>query len=101
MTVDELVARLDSYFRVADVRGDDWSPGFDACYPMPYWREYAEPEYENRWNGLMVRGERPRWSALPRASSRSMRSSASLSRERSCSPSIHSISPKSEASTRW
>src|SRR5437762_6715125 len=23
---------------------------------MPYWREYAEPEYENRWNGLMVRG---------------------------------------------
>jgi hypothetical protein len=50
------VARLDAYFRVADVRGDDWSPGFEDCYPEPYWRQYVEPGYEGRWNGLMVRG---------------------------------------------
>lgn len=56
MSVDELVARLNAYFRVADVRGDEWSAGFEACYPDPYWRDYAEPAYETRWNGLMVRG---------------------------------------------
>ena len=56
MTVDELVACLDAYFRVADVRGDSWSAGFEACYSEPYWRDYAEPAYETRWNGLMVRG---------------------------------------------
>jgi putative NIF3 family GTP cyclohydrolase 1 type 2 len=54
--LDELVGRLDAYFRVAEVHGDDWSPGFRNCYPDPYWREYAEPLYETRWNGLMVRG---------------------------------------------
>jgi putative NIF3 family GTP cyclohydrolase 1 type 2 len=54
--LDELVGRLDAYFRVAEVRGDDWSLGFRDCYPDPYWREYAEPLYETRWNGLMVRG---------------------------------------------
>jgi hypothetical protein len=43
MTVDELVACLDAYFRVADVRGDSWSAGFEACYSEPYWRDYAEP----------------------------------------------------------
>lgn len=56
MKLAELVARLDKYFRIADVRGDDWLPGFEDCYPEPYWREYAEPEYVKRWNGLMVRG---------------------------------------------
>jgi putative NIF3 family GTP cyclohydrolase 1 type 2 len=56
MRLDELVARLDKYFRIADVRGDDWSPGFEACYPEPYWREFVEPEYATRWNGLMARG---------------------------------------------
>lgn len=54
--LNELVLRLDEYFRVPDVRGDDWSRGFDDCYPDPYWRDYAEPDYEGRWNGLMVRG---------------------------------------------
>jgi putative NIF3 family GTP cyclohydrolase 1 type 2 len=54
--LEELVARLDAYFRVRDVRADDWSPGFEGCYPEPYWRAYAEPGYESRWNGLMVRG---------------------------------------------
>jgi putative NIF3 family GTP cyclohydrolase 1 type 2 len=54
--LDELIARLDVYFRIGDVRGDDWTPGFEDCYPDPYWREYAAPAYEGRWNGLMVRG---------------------------------------------
>jgi putative NIF3 family GTP cyclohydrolase 1 type 2 len=54
--IDELVARLDAYFRIAEVRGDDWSRGFADCYPDPYWRDYVEPGYEGRWNGLMVRG---------------------------------------------
>jgi putative NIF3 family GTP cyclohydrolase 1 type 2 len=56
MKLDELVARLDVYFRVEDVRGDDWSLGFEDCYPEPYWRAYVEPDYEGRWNGLMIRG---------------------------------------------
>lgn len=56
MTLDELVARLDAYFRVPDVRNDDWAPIFDVLYPEPYWRDYAEPGYEGRWNGLFVRG---------------------------------------------
>ena len=56
MKLDDLVARLDQYFRVPEVRGDDWSPGFDDCYPDPYWRDYVESEYPTRWNGLMVRG---------------------------------------------
>jgi putative NIF3 family GTP cyclohydrolase 1 type 2 len=54
--LDELVAHLDAYFRVREVRGDDWSPGFEDCYPEPYWREYVEAEYPTRWNGLVVRG---------------------------------------------
>ena len=58
MKLGELVRELDAYFRVPDVRNDDWSPGFAHCYPEPYWREYAEPGYEGRWNGLMVRGGR-------------------------------------------
>jgi putative NIF3 family GTP cyclohydrolase 1 type 2 len=53
MKLTELVRALDAYFRVADVRDDfPWS----TLYPEPYWREYAEPDYEVRWNGLMVRG---------------------------------------------
>ncbi|HEX2050370.1 MAG TPA: Nif3-like dinuclear metal center hexameric protein [Actinomycetota bacterium] len=56
MRLDDLVRRLDDYFRVPDVRGDDWAPAFDACYPDPYWRDHVEPGYEGRWDGLMVRG---------------------------------------------
>ncbi len=56
MTLDELVERLDAYFRVPDVRNDDWAPIFEALYPEPYWRDFAEPGYEGRWNGLFVRG---------------------------------------------
>jgi putative NIF3 family GTP cyclohydrolase 1 type 2 len=56
MELDRLVAELDTYFRTLDVRGDDWAPEFEQLYPDPYWRTYAEPGYEGRWNGLMVRG---------------------------------------------
>jgi putative NIF3 family GTP cyclohydrolase 1 type 2 len=59
LTLDDLVRELDAYFRVPEVRDDDWSPIFEALYPDPYWRDYAEPGYEGRWNGLMVRGEDP------------------------------------------
>jgi putative NIF3 family GTP cyclohydrolase 1 type 2 len=56
MTRDELVALLDAYFGTPGVRGDDWSDEFEQVYPDPYWREFAEPGYEGRWNGLLVRG---------------------------------------------
>jgi putative NIF3 family GTP cyclohydrolase 1 type 2 len=56
MRRDELVDRLDAYFGTRSVRGDDWHGLFDQVYRDPYWREYAEPGYEGRWNGLLVRG---------------------------------------------
>jgi putative NIF3 family GTP cyclohydrolase 1 type 2 len=56
MRLDEVVRELDAYFRVPDVRGDDWSALFAHVYPDPYWREFAEPDYEGRWNGLLLRG---------------------------------------------
>jgi putative NIF3 family GTP cyclohydrolase 1 type 2 len=54
--LDELVAALDAEFGVHEVRGDDWSELFATVYPDPYWRDHAEPGYEGRWNGLLVRG---------------------------------------------
>ena len=52
MTLDDLVAQLDSYFRVSDVRGDSlWYESVE-----PYWREFVEPLWLERRNGLMVRG---------------------------------------------
>ena len=57
MKLDEVVRELDGYFRVAEVENDDWSPAFEAVYGEPYWRQYVEPGYEGKWNGLMVRGE--------------------------------------------
>ena len=56
MKLDDIVAELDSYFRVHEVRNDDWAPAFDSVYETDYWREYVEPGYEGRWNGLIVRG---------------------------------------------
>ena len=56
MTRDELVRLLDAYFGTLSVRGDDWEEWFERVYPDPYWREFAEPGYDSRWNGLMVRG---------------------------------------------
>ena len=35
---------------------DDWSETYEHLYPEPYWREFAEPGYEGRSNGLVVRG---------------------------------------------
>lgn len=56
MQLQELVAELDAYFRVPDVRGDDWSKAFGQVYPEPYWRDYVVPGWEGRWNGLCVQG---------------------------------------------
>jgi putative NIF3 family GTP cyclohydrolase 1 type 2 len=56
MRRDELVGLLDAYFGTLAVRGDDWADLFELVYPEPYWRDYAEPGYEGRWNGLLVRG---------------------------------------------
>jgi putative NIF3 family GTP cyclohydrolase 1 type 2 len=52
----ELVSELDAYFRVPDVRDDDWSKAFADVYPEPYWLEYVVPGWERHWNGLSVRG---------------------------------------------
>jgi putative NIF3 family GTP cyclohydrolase 1 type 2 len=51
-----LVAELDAYFRIPDVRGDDWSKAFAHVYPDPYWRDYVVDGWEGHWNGLSVRG---------------------------------------------
>ena len=56
MKLAELVAELDAYFRIPDVRGDDWSKAFEQVYPEPYWREYVLPGWEGHWNGLSVKG---------------------------------------------
>jgi putative NIF3 family GTP cyclohydrolase 1 type 2 len=57
MRLDAVVRELDAYFRVADVENDDWSDVYAHVYPDPYWRAFAEPDYEGRWNGLFVRGD--------------------------------------------
>ena len=56
MLLDAIVAELDGYFRVPDVRDDDWAPVFAQVYAEPYWRDHLAAGYEGRWNGLMVRG---------------------------------------------
>jgi putative NIF3 family GTP cyclohydrolase 1 type 2 len=56
MRRDELVGLLDAYFGTREVRGDEWADLFELVYPDAYWREFAEPGYEGRWNGLLVRG---------------------------------------------
>jgi putative NIF3 family GTP cyclohydrolase 1 type 2 len=54
--LDELVRELDDYFRVPEVENDaDWGEVYDFV-DAPYWRDYAEPSWQGRWNGLMVRG---------------------------------------------
>jgi putative NIF3 family GTP cyclohydrolase 1 type 2 len=54
--IDQVVAELDAYFRVPEVENDDWSAIYAHVYPDPYWREFVDPGYEGRWNGLTVRG---------------------------------------------
>jgi putative NIF3 family GTP cyclohydrolase 1 type 2 len=56
VTLDDIVAELDRYFCIPEVENDDWSAPFEAVYDEPYWRDYVEPGYEGKWNGLMVRG---------------------------------------------
>lgn len=56
MRLDDAVSTLDAYFRVPEVENDDWSETYEQLYPEPYWREFAEPGYGGRWNGLLVRG---------------------------------------------
>ena len=56
MKLAELVAELDGYFRIPDVRDDDWSKPFEQVYQEPYWREYVVSGWEGRWNGLMIHG---------------------------------------------
>ena len=56
MKRDDLVRALDDYFKVDDVRGDDWDDIFDVVYETPHWRKYVEPKWAKSWNGLMVRG---------------------------------------------
>ena len=56
MNLDALVAELDAYFRVGEVREEDWAPIFDGVYDEPYWREYVEPAWPGWWKGLMMRG---------------------------------------------
>jgi putative NIF3 family GTP cyclohydrolase 1 type 2 len=56
MRLDDVVRELDAYFRVPDVEGDDWSEILASVYPESYWRDYAEPGWVGRWNGLIVRG---------------------------------------------
>ncbi len=56
MKLAELAEELDAYFRIPDVRNDDWSKVFEQVYPEPYWREHVVPGWEGRWNGLCVRG---------------------------------------------
>ena len=56
MRLQDLIGELDSYFGTLEVRNDDWSGTFELLYPEPYWRAFAEPGYEGRWNGLMVGG---------------------------------------------
>jgi putative NIF3 family GTP cyclohydrolase 1 type 2 len=54
--LEELVAELDRYFRIPDVRNDDWSKAFEQVYAEPYWREYVVRGWEGCWNGLSMRG---------------------------------------------
>lgn len=56
MKLDDVVRELDEYFRVPSVRNDDWLSLFDLVHPEPYWREFVEPAWLERCNGLMVRG---------------------------------------------
>lgn len=56
MELREVVQALDAEFRVDLVTRDDWSCLYAHCYPDPYWREFVEPGYVERWNGLLVRG---------------------------------------------
>jgi len=53
--LDDLVGELDAYFRIPDVRNDaDWGRIYDET-GGPHWREFVDPGWKGRWNGLMLR----------------------------------------------
>ena len=53
MRLADLVSALDTYFRVPEVENDArWYEDVE-----PYWRAHVEPEWVERRNGLMVRGD--------------------------------------------
>jgi putative NIF3 family GTP cyclohydrolase 1 type 2 len=55
-SLELLVAELDDELGTARVEGDVFGRIQDELYPGRYWREFMEPSYEGRWNGLLVRG---------------------------------------------
>jgi putative NIF3 family GTP cyclohydrolase 1 type 2 len=55
--LDDIAAELDAYFRMEDVYGDaNWGEIYDNTGGR-HWRDYAERDWQGRWNGLMVRGQ--------------------------------------------
>lgn len=52
----ELVAALDAYFRVPDAEEDSWLNIFEVVYERPVWRDFVEPQWVERSNGLMIKG---------------------------------------------
>jgi putative NIF3 family GTP cyclohydrolase 1 type 2 len=56
VTLDDIAAELDAYFRVPDVYGDaNWGEIYDNT-GGPHWRDYVDRGWHDHWNGLMVRG---------------------------------------------
>jgi putative NIF3 family GTP cyclohydrolase 1 type 2 len=51
LKLTDVVADLDAYFRVRDAKND--APWYEDV--EPYWREFVEPDWVERRNGLMVR----------------------------------------------
>jgi putative NIF3 family GTP cyclohydrolase 1 type 2 len=52
VSLSQVVAELDAYFRVRDAEHDwRWYDGVE-----PYWRDFVESDWLERRNGLMVRG---------------------------------------------
>jgi putative NIF3 family GTP cyclohydrolase 1 type 2 len=56
MRRDALVRMLDEALGVERVRGDDWVESLSVVYETPLWRDFTEPAWVPRGNGLMVRG---------------------------------------------
>ncbi|MFO0598881.1 MAG: Nif3-like dinuclear metal center hexameric protein [Myxococcaceae bacterium] len=56
MKRDSLVQWLDEALGVRQVEGDDWLQILPVVYETPHWRNFTEPEWAPRGNGLMVRG---------------------------------------------
>jgi putative NIF3 family GTP cyclohydrolase 1 type 2 len=53
--LNTLVDELDAYFKVDDAVEDGWEKIFGVVYETPLWRDYVEPKWTKKWNGLMVK----------------------------------------------